>query len=346
MPLRWHPTWETNLCDRLIASPGPGRGGVQEIARRLVSTAREFSPQKRATLASGARELIGARTMQAEVRHALTWKTALLLNAPKGADDLIVWAHGADLDRDHYPWSMLRHRMLTSAKGLACATPYAKDLLDRWDVPSAMIGPPVNFPPLGEVPCGRPTNWDAVRLLSLGRFDPRKGHDTAILVAVLLREQGLEVELDVIGQGPDLARLKTMAQDLPFVKVHNDVSNEERDQFFSAADLLLFLPRTEGGEREGLGMVTLEAAAYGVPAVVGECGGSVFGLLDGETGLLCPAAVSASDIAAQVTAALERRATLSSGARSFAEQFSISSWWTRVTGLESGCIVPWQWPTR
>jgi len=53
---------------------------------------------------------------------------------------------------------------------------------------------------------------------------------------------------------------------------------------------LLVLPsvRTASGRVEGLGMVTLEAAATGVPAIGSNLGGIAETIADGETGFLVP----------------------------------------------------------
>ena len=53
---------------------------------------------------------------------------------------------------------------------------------------------------------------------------------------------------------------------------------------------MLVLPsvRTATGRVEGLGMVLLEAAATGVPAVGSRIGGIPEGIIDGQTGLLAP----------------------------------------------------------
>ncbi len=58
--------------------------------------------------------------------------------------------------------------------------------------------------------------------------------------------------------------------------------------------------RWRGLEQEGFGIVFLEAAAAGVPAVAGDSGGAAEAVADGETGLV----VEAPDSVAATAAAL------------------------------------------
>ena len=81
---------------------------------------------------------------------------------------------------------------------------------------------------------------------------------------------------------------------------------------------MLCRDRWAGLEQEGFGIVFLEAAACGVPAVAGRSGGSAEAVLDGATGIVVD---DAKDVVA-VAAALDRilsdgslRARLGSAAR-------------------------------
>jgi glycosyltransferase involved in cell wall biosynthesis len=60
---------------------------------------------------------------------------------------------------------------------------------------------------------------------------------------------------------------------------------------YTASDLFVLLPTPdeEDGEVEGFGMVYLEAAARGVPAVAWRTGGVAEAVVDGVTGLVVPA---------------------------------------------------------
>ena len=57
--------------------------------------------------------------------------------------------------------------------------------------------------------------------------------------------------------------------------------------------------RREGASGEGFGLVYLEAAWYGLPALAGREGGGAEAVLDGTTGLLCDGADQQAVAAAQ-----------------------------------------------
>jgi glycosyltransferase involved in cell wall biosynthesis len=70
------------------------------------------------------------------------------------------------------------------------------------------------------------------------------------------------------------------------VTVVENASETDKLSLLDEADVLLFLPRYDGSEFDGLGLVPLEANARHRPAVVLRCGGSHYSVLDGVSGFL------------------------------------------------------------
>jgi glycosyltransferase involved in cell wall biosynthesis len=331
---------------RLIASPEGGRGGVQEIGRVLAGGQRGSSRSGESMLVEGLREILLTRWRMNGYpsRHALTWKTAVAATFPKAASGWLVWAHGADLYRDHGLWQPIRRRVLESAAAVLGSTPYAVQALRQEGIRAYLIGPPIT---IGTEPTDGATGRReraGPTLISVGRFLPRKGHDTAIQVTQHLRRQGVDATLDIVGDGPDLPRLLHLAEDQPWIRIHVNPDNDVRDRLLADADLLLFLTRSEGKEFEGLGMVALEAAAAGVPSVVSRSGGSEHGVIDGSSGVLVGSEPTVDELAAAVHHAVRRRDILSEGALAFAANFSMAKWWERVRAVESGVDPRWEWP--
>lgn len=324
-----------------VFSPSNQTGGVERLAA-------EVSAATGGPLHAGLGAISGSRR-PAGPWMAVTWKThaAAVLRHPGVGGNGVAWVHGADLTRDgEGPWVWLRNRTLACAPLLAASSPtplelLPSDLLERVE----LIGPPI----AALVPAPAMDRSDGrLRLVSVGRAVPRKGHDLAVEVAARLSTT-TPVRLDVVGPGPDEPRLKSMAAaaDSPrlSVAIHGHVRPEVRDQLLADADALLFLPRAEEGEFEGLGMVMLEAAAHGCPAVVLACGGSKFGVLDGVTGRLLPAGSKAGEIADAVQEVVADPATRQAAVR-FADHFSLADWQQRVRAVAAGERVGWRWPDR
>ena len=63
------------------------------------------------------------------------------------------------------------------------------------------------------------------------------------------------------------------------------VSYEDLPRWYCASDLFAMPNRDIGGDTEGFGLVYLEAAAAGRPALAGTAGGTASAVVDGVTGL-------------------------------------------------------------
>ena len=109
----------------------------------------------------------------------------------------------------------------------------------------------------------------------VGRRDTEKGIDLLLYAANILRRRGLDT--GVIVAGPTLfgyhyaeviARLRA---ELRFDRVllRNKITNELRDALFTASDIIIY----PSVHREPFGMVPVEAAAFGTPAIVPNYGG-------------------------------------------------------------------------
>lgn len=132
------------------------------------------------------------------------------------------------------------------------------------------------------------------RLLTVSRLDAGeryKGHDH-VLEAMKLLPPELDVRYRIHGEGTDLPRLKALASGLgarveflPAVKDRREIESVYRE-----ADCFVMpsrFGRWEGRWRgEGFGIVFLEAAIFGLPAIAYDCGG-VTDIVDKEkTGIL------------------------------------------------------------
>jgi phosphatidylinositol alpha-1,6-mannosyltransferase len=131
-------------------------------------------------------------------------------------------------------------------------------------------------------------------LLSVGRLQRRKGHDLAI-EAVARLASTLPVQYVIVGDGQERASLDALATRLGVrSRVHfvGEAEDAALPLFYAACDLFLMPNRVDDGDIEGFGIVFLEAAASGRPAIGGRSGGVGEAIEDGQTGML----VSGTDV--------------------------------------------------
>jgi phosphatidylinositol alpha-1,6-mannosyltransferase len=124
--------------------------------------------------------------------------------------------------------------------------------------------------------------------LSVGRLQRRKGFDSVIRVLARLRDRGIDVHYAVIGVGDDRSYLWQLATDQGVAdRVHllGHVAYDDLPHWYAACDAFAMPNRDIDGDTEGFGLVFLEAASAGKPAVGGTAGGTGSAIVDGITGL-------------------------------------------------------------
>lgn len=113
-----------------------------------------------------------------------------------------------------------------------------------------------------------PKENDVPRLLWVGRHVPGKGVDLLVKAVKLLEGRGIETHLDLVGRGPDKARIETMVRDLGLterVTLRDFVSEEELHRLYAEADLFLLVSVSEAMNRS-----VLEALSSGTPALTSD----------------------------------------------------------------------------
>lgn len=121
---------------------------------------------------------------------------------------------------------------------------------------------------------------------SVGRIedDPKRFSDLLRAVSILKNEYS-QLRLLIVGDGPDLARLKFLANELGIRErvVFAGYQGDAR-KFYSLMDLFVLV-----SQREAFGLVFVEAMFSNVPVIGSEAGGIPFVLDGGRAGVLVPA---------------------------------------------------------
>ena len=141
-------------------------------------------------------------------------------------------------------------------------------------------------------------NWQAPRraardgaLVSAARFVEKKGLRFVPAALAELRRRGVPFRWVLIGDGPELAPIRSECERLGVADAvqflgpkGNDVV---REQLLGAAAALLPCVIAEDGERDGIPIFLCEAMALGVPVVSTPVSGIPELVTDRETGFLC-----------------------------------------------------------
>jgi glycosyltransferase involved in cell wall biosynthesis/uncharacterized membrane protein YbhN (UPF0104 family) len=123
-----------------------------------------------------------------------------------------------------------------------------------------------------------------VRVVAAGRLVPEKGFEVLIEAVRILAAEGLDLTVDIVGDGPGAGRLEALAQAADGrVRVISPLAPSEFRSRIERAHALV-----APSLREGMGLVALEALAHGRPVIASRTGGLPEAVADGEDGLLVP----------------------------------------------------------
>jgi glycosyltransferase involved in cell wall biosynthesis len=161
----------------------------------------------------------------------------------------------------------------------------------------------------------------------VGRLTSLKGvHYLIRALPIAQRALGLRLTLDVLGTGPEEARLTMLARELGVgAQFHGTVEPASRDEVMRGADLLA-VPSLWP---EPFGLVGIEAGRLGLPAVGYAVGGIPEWLHAGQSGELAPGEPpTVEGLAEAIVRALQdpaRHALLRAGAWEAAKRFTMDA---------------------
>ncbi len=222
----------------------------------------------------------------------VAWAVARLTFRP-----VVIYAHGEELTtwgRDRKYKAMrfaLRH-----ADRVIANSEHTRDTLLEMGVDAARIS--IIYPGV-DVSVFRPgldvsglreslgIGPDDKLVFSVGRLSRRKGFDQMIRAVAQLRGEGISVRYVIAGIGEDADYLDGLIREHNLHGVAHRigaVSEADLPRWMNACDVFAMPNREIDGDNEGFGMVFIEAAACGKPAIAGHAGGTSAAVMDGVTG--------------------------------------------------------------
>lgn len=124
----------------------------------------------------------------------------------------------------------------------------------------------------------------AERLVVLGRLATHKRIDLVVRAVHRLLEERPGLRLDVVGKGPEEARLRELVGDLGLgevVRLHGFLDEDDKHRVLGRASFHVC-----ASDAEGWGQVVVEAASYGLPTLARDVPGLRDSIRDRETGWL------------------------------------------------------------
>lgn len=256
-----------------------------------------------------------------------------------------VVTYGEDVWKD---LSLLERKSLRRADSVLAISEYTRDELsrrnglprDRIRILPCSLDPfwkADDAPPTPRPPASRPPV--VLTVCRLGKNDRYKGVDSVVrALPRVVREAGA-VDYRVVGQGDDIPRLRALAEECgvsQYVTLAGPASDEALRAHYRDCDLFI-MP----SEKEGFGIVFLEAMAYAKPVIGGAHGGTPSVIKDGESGLL----VNRADIDQISSAVLQllgdvgRREELGrAGHRRLMERFTFERFEENLAAVFRSCL--------
>jgi colanic acid/amylovoran biosynthesis glycosyltransferase len=142
---------------------------------------------------------------------------------------------------------------------------------------------PQDFRPATQA-CQRTTT--GLQILSIGRLSWGKGFEYALLAVRELAQAGVELQFEIIGEGPERKRLEYAINDLGLArqaKLLGQLPPASVLARLQQADVFLSTSLSEG-----ISNAALEAMSCGVPVVTSDCGGMREAVNDGVEGFVVP----------------------------------------------------------
>jgi colanic acid/amylovoran biosynthesis glycosyltransferase len=191
--------------------------------------------------------------------------------------------HGFGILAEPSRWR-LREKLERSAFAI-CVSSYARSQAMLWTDPQ-------HWSRFHVVHCGidpdsatlRTHDGPGNRLLFVGRLDSVKGLPLLFEAVCRLKRERPDVQLDIIGDGPERIRLEAMAREMNLdeaVAFHGYLSQRELRNFWCCADV-----KVMSSFVEGVPVSLMEAMAHGLPVVAPRITGIPELVQDGVTGKL------------------------------------------------------------
>lgn len=126
-------------------------------------------------------------------------------------------------------------------------------------------------------------------VLTVGRLQERKGHDTLIKALPKIKQSIPDILYAIVGDGEQRSNLAKLTNSLKLqdhVLFMDEISDKQLVECYQQCELFVLPNRQIGGDIEGFGMVLVEAQACGKAVIAGDSGGTAETMIPEQTGVI------------------------------------------------------------
>lgn len=201
-----------------------------------------------------------------------------------------IFVHGTDVQfAAKSSWKRFWAKIILSqAKQIITNSQYTLSLIQKLKIKNLKLEVVYPCPTFSG---GISVNKKLHTILSVGRLVARKGFDIGIMAAIELKKEFPELTYTIIGNGPEETKLKELISKNnagAYIKIITKADDAMLEGYYAQSAILLAPGREIDGDVEGFGLVILEAAQFGTPAVATNVGGVGEAIINGQTGILIP----------------------------------------------------------
>lgn len=201
---------------------------------------------------------------------------------------VIITAHGLDITYNNFIYKSINIPSLKYLDKIICVSQNTKKECLAKNISEkklTVIGNGIDINKFVETQ--NFASLDKKTLLTVGRLVKRKGHEWFIRNIMPRLEK--DVQYIIVGDGPEKQNIKKAISELKLqenVIMKGRVSDEELKQLYNQADLFIMPNIKVKGDREGFGIVAIEAASIGLPVIASNIEGIKDAIINNKNGFL------------------------------------------------------------
>ncbi len=226
--------------------------------------------------------------------HVLPFGTAAYIAQVVTKKPYVVMMHGMDLRlaltsfrKKRVCEAVLRQAYLVVANSNALA----EELFLQFGLSNVIVVYPSVDPLKAIITKPESSASSPFRLLTVSRLVDRKGHDRVLTALAMLKLNGtlLAFQYDIVGSGPTKDALEQLVMELGLeshVRFLGDIPDDQLHLYYEEADIFVMPVKDDPVDKEGFGLVFLEAALFELPSITTNIRGVNEAVLHEVTGLL------------------------------------------------------------